>query len=368
MTIRAETIACLEGSAGLITLDSPRSLNALSEDMIITMQATLDAWAEDPEICLVILQGAGDRAFCAGGNIRELYNVLGTDQAEAEATRYFSTEYRLDYTLHTYRKPLICWAHGVVMGGGLGLLAASRYRLVTPSAQLAMPEISIGLFPDVGAGYFLNRLPEGMGLFLGLTGARLNQNDSLRIGLADMTVPEDGFEALVEHIRESRWRGEVAADDNRLYRLLNQFSNEHQTQPLNSELAEHEQTIATLCRGESLPDIVRDLLARETDSGWWQTAANNLRSGCPTSAWLVFEQLRHARQLSLKEIFRSELAMAVNCCNGKDLKEGIRARLIDKDQQPQWQHSSVEVLTADDVARYFIAPWAAAEDPLADLD
>ena len=271
MTIHAETIACMEGSAGLITLDSPRSLNALSEDMIIAMQRHLDAWAEDPDICLVILQGAGERAFCAGGDIRQLYDVLGTDQSEAEATRYFNAEYRLDYTLHTYRKPLICWAHGVVMGGGLGLLAASRYRLLTPSAQLAMPEISIGLFPDVGAGYFLNRLPEGMGLFLGLTGARLNQIDSLR-------------------------------------------------------------------------------------------------SGCPTSAGLVFEQLKHARQLSLKEIFRTELAMAVNCCAGKDLKEGIRARLIDKDQQPKWQYSSVEELSADDVSRYFTPPWPTTDNPLADLD
>ncbi len=368
MTIHAETIACMEGSAGLITLDSPRSLNALSEDMIIAMQRHLDAWAEDPDICLVILQGAGERAFCAGGDIRQLYDVLGTDQSEAEATRYFNAEYRLDYTLHTYRKPLICWAHGVVMGGGLGLLAASRYRLLTPSAQLAMPEISIGLFPDVGAGYFLNRLPEGMGLFLGLTGARLNQIDSLRIGLADMTVPEDGFDALIQRIRDSRWRGEVAADDNRLYRLLNQFSNEHQTPHLKSELADHEQFIATICRGESLPDIVRDLLGRDSESSWWQTAINNLRSGCPTSAWLVFEQLKHARQLSLKEIFRTELAMAVNCCAGKDLKEGIRARLIDKDQQPKWQYSSVEELSADDVARYFTPPWPPTDNPLADLD
>ncbi|WP_148864535.1 enoyl-CoA hydratase/isomerase family protein [Marinobacter fonticola] len=367
MSIHTETRACLDGKVGLIRLDAPRSLNALSEHMINGMQAILDEWAADPDVCLVLLWGSGDRGFCAGGDIRELHQAMTGGEGDLKAIRYFSAEYRLDYTLHTYPKPVVCWAHGATMGGGLGLLAASRYRVVTPSIKLAMPEISIGLFPDVGAGYFLNRLPEGIGLFLGLTGARLNQTDSMRIGLADLAVADEKPNALLDRIVDTRWSGEVAADDNRLYRLLSQFAQDQDVQWPESQLAAHEQRIPPLCRGESLPSVVEQLINEPHDDPWWQTAIGNLRNGCPTTAWLVWAQMRKARQLSLKEIFRMELVMAVRCCAGQDLKEGIRARLIDKDNEPKWQFAGVEDVPEAHVDMHFIPPWMPADDPLAEL-
>ncbi|TBW47983.1 enoyl-CoA hydratase/isomerase family protein [Marinobacter halodurans] len=369
MSIRTETRACSEGRIGLITLDSSHNLNALSLEMINALQATLDEWAVDPSICLVLLWGAGERAFCAGADIRRLYEAMDRDDGHSQVIRYFTAEYRLDHTLHVYPKPLVCWAHGYTMGGGLGLLAGCRYRLLAPSAQLAMPEVSIGLFPDVGAGYFLNRLPEGIGLFLGLTGARLNQADSLRIGLADLAVADETPEALLQRLLETRWSGEVAADDNRLYRLLNQFTGERSIALPESQLANHEQRITRLCHGDSLPQIVNRLVGETVENdAWWQTAIDNLRNGCPTTAWLTWEQLRRARQFSLKDIFRMELIMAVRCCEGDDLREGIRARLIDRDNRPHWQYPAVDAVPYDDVEHYFTAPWAPADDPLADLD
>lgn len=365
MSIRTETRACREGKVGLIKLDAPHRLNALSEHMIIGMQAALDEWAIDPDVCLILLWGEGDRGFCAGADILELHQAITGKDGDLKAIHYFSAEYRLDYTLHTYAKPIVCWAQGATMGGGLGLLAGSRYRVITPSAQLAMPEISIGLFPDVGAGHFLNRLPEGIGLFLGLTGARLNQADSMRIGLADLAVADENPDALLERIVDTRWAGDVAADDNRLYRLLNQFAQDQAHVLPESKLAAHEQRIPPLCRGESLPAVVDQLLAESNDDPWWQTAIGNLREGCPTSAWLVWEQMRKARQLSLKEIFRMELIMAVRCCAGPDLREGIRARLIDKDNAPKWQFASVDDVTESHVDIHFMPPWMPADDPLA---
>lgn len=367
MSIRTETRTCREGKVGLITLESPRNLNALSEHMINGMQAALDEWAEDPDICLILLWGTGDRGFCAGGDIRELHQAITGEDGDLKAIHYFSAEYRLDYTLHTYSKPVVCWAHGATMGGGLGLLAGSRYRVITPSIQLAMPEISIGLFPDVGAGYFLNRLPEGIGLFLGLTGARLNQADSMRIGLADLAVADEKPDALLDRIIDTRWTGDVAADDNRLYRLLNQFAQEQEVTLPESNLAAHEQRIPPLCRGESLPTLVDQLLNEVNDDPWWQGAIDNLRNGCPTTAWLVWEQMRKARQLSLKEIFRMELVMAVRCCAGPDLREGIRALLIDRDNAPKWQFASVDEVGESHVELHFIPPWMPADDPLAEL-
>lgn len=368
MTIRTEIRDCREGRIGLITLDAPQSLNALSEAMINEMQATLDQWADDPSICLVLLWGNGERGFCAGGDIRELYSALDGPDGHQHAVRYFTAEYRLDYSLHIFPKPVVCWAHGATMGGGLGLLSASRYRLLSPSAQLAMPEISIGLFPDVGAGYFLNRLPEGIGLFIGLTGARLNQTDSLRIGLGDMAVADERPDALLASLLDTRWTGQTAADDNRLYRLLNQFSRDQGVRLPESHLADHEQRIARLCRGESLPEVLHKLTHESVDDPWWQAAIRNVTEGCPTTAWLVWEQMLRARQFSLKEIFRMELTMAVRCCEGKELKEGIRARLIDRDQSPQWDYDSIEAVPAEHIEHYFTAPWSAADDPFLDLD
>lgn len=367
MSVHSEERNCVEGVIGVLTLDAPATLNALSEQMIDDMQAVLDQWAEDDRICLVLIQGSGDKAFCAGGDIRELYTVLTGTSALPVTTRFFSKEYHLDYTLHRFPKPVIGWANRVVMGGGLGLLSGCRYRLVTPDLIMAMPEVAIGLFPDVGASWFLNRLPEGLGLFLGLTGARLNVTDAMRVGLADMIVYSHNRDTLLKTIQAHRWSGDVAADDNRLYRLLNQLESPTQDRLPESQLARHEQTIARLCRDGELPDIVDRLLAETSDSTWWQTSMDGLRTGCPVSAWLVHEQLSRARQLPLKDIFRMELVMVVRCAERPDLAEGIRARLIERDQSPRWSYDSIRDVPRDYIESHFVPPWDEQDDPLAAL-
>ena len=353
MPIQVEQLPCQEGAIGLITLDSPQTLNALSGAMIDDLQQTLEGWAESPDICLVVLRGAGDKAFCAGGDIRELYDALSNSGDSAKAADYFVREYRLDYTIHQFPKPVITLAHGAVMGGGLGLLTASRYRLVMPDIVMAMPEITIGLFPDVGASWFLNRLPGRLGLFMGLTGARLNVSDVMRVGLADMALSRDQAGDLLTRLQQERWTGDSAVDDNRLFRLVKQLEHPDYRALPESELARHEQTIARLSAGDQLPDIVEQLLAADESSDWWKDAINNLRGGCPVSAWLVWTQLKKGQQMSLKDIFRMELGMATRCTQRPDLREGIRARLIDRDQAPVWSFSSVAEVPEDVVESHF---------------
>jgi enoyl-CoA hydratase/carnithine racemase len=365
MPIQVQEIACREGNIGLITLDSPATLNALSASMIHETQTVLDQWADADHISLVIFRGAGERAFCAGGNIRELYGALSGDEDPDAPAEFFASEYRLDYTIHCFPKPVIAIGHGVVMGGGLGIFSACRYRLVTPDVTLAMPEITIGLFPDVGASWFLNRLPGRIGLFMGLTGARLNVSDALRVGLADMAILPDQVESLIERLKEERWTGESAADDNRLFRLVKQLEHPDYRALPASELARHEQDIARLSAGDELPAIVENLLAAEIDSDWWQGCVKNLRGGCPVTAWLVWTQLKKAQQMSLKDVFRMEYTMAARCTQRPDLREGIRARLIDKDHKPTWSFPSVSDVPDTVVEEHFEPELDDSNDPMA---
>lgn len=364
MSILVQELPCQEGAIGLITLNSPKTLNALSGAMIDDIQQTLDGWAESPDICVVVFKGAGERGFCAGGDIRELYGALSEGGKPAQAADYFVREYRLDFSVHRFPKPVITIAHGAVMGGGLGLLAASRYRLVLPDIMMAMPEITIGLFPDVGASWFLNRLPGRLGLFMGLTGARLNASDVMRVGLADMVLKSEQAEDLIARLQQERWSGESAVDDNRLFRLVKQLEHPDYRALPQSKLARHEQTIARLSSGDHLPDIVEQLLAAEETSDWWQAAMSNLRSGCPVTAWLVWIQLKNAQQMSLRDIFRMELTMATRCTQRPDLREGIRARIIDRDQAPQWSYPSVAAVPEEVVESHFTPVLDDSSDPM----
>lgn len=364
MPLKVQEFPCRKGRLGLMTLNAPGSLNALSHAMITEVLDTLERWALDDRICLVVLQGAGERAFCAGGNILELYRSL-TGAGDPEApSRFFTTEYRLDYFMHRYPKPLVCMAHGAVMGGGLGLLSASRYRLVTPDATLAMPEISIGLFPDAGASWFLNRLPGRLGLFMGLTGARLNSADAIRIGLADLVLAREDREGLLTKLQEQDWSGEPEADDSHLLQLLEQAqTGDYRTLP-QGHLERHEQDIARLAAGDELPDIVDRLLGADISSDWWQACMTNLKGGCPVSAWLVWRQLKEARQMSLKDAFRMELAMALECTRRPDLAEGIRARLVDRDQKPAWSFPDLRSVPRELVDAHFQPEWDDESDPM----
>ncbi|MCR7364817.1 enoyl-CoA hydratase/isomerase family protein, partial [Pseudomonas aeruginosa] len=207
---------------GIATLDAEKSLNALSLPMIEALAAKLDAWAEDAGIACVLLRGNGAKAFCAGGDVRKLVDACREQPGEvpALARRFFADEYRLDYRIHTYPKPFICWAHGYVMGGGMGLMQGAGIRIVTPSSRLAMPEIGIGLYPDVGASWFLARLPGRLGLFLGLSAAQMNARDALDLDLADRFLLDDQQDALLAGLVQMNWNESPQVQLHSLLRAL----------------------------------------------------------------------------------------------------------------------------------------------------
>lgn len=367
MSIQTGEIPCRSGTLGVITLNSPDTLNALSPELIRSLQTQLDVWAGDDNVCLVLVTANGDRAFCAGANLRELYGALGENSGVDPVNELFAPEYRVDYTLHTFPKPVITLAHGITLGGGMGLLQASRYRLITPDTVMAMPEAAIGLFPDAGASWFLNRLPGSIGLFMGLTGARLNASDAMRVGLADLVIERRQQDELINRITDQYWTGEIAADDNRLFRLLDQTEEAAPSHLPDSELARYEQDIARLCRRDELPRVLDRLLQSPPGNDWWNACIDRLRNACPVSLLLLERQLSHGLQMSLKDIFRMELAMAARCVTLPDLREGIRARMIDRDHSPSWTYRSVADIPEDAIERHFEAPWPEQEDPLGDL-
>jgi enoyl-CoA hydratase/carnithine racemase len=199
---------------GMITLNAEKTLNALSLEMIDLITAQLEAWATDEGLAMVLLQAAGDKAFCAGGDLQNLYQSMlihhdSTEKDDIRANPYardfFDREYRLDYFIHTYPKPILCWGHGIVMGGGIGLMAGASHRVVTEKSRLAMPEIAIGLFPDVGGSYFLNRMPGKLGLFLALTGAMINTADAKFVQLADYAIAQVDKSKVLDELLRQPW-------------------------------------------------------------------------------------------------------------------------------------------------------------------
>ena len=332
---------------GVATLNAPASLNALSVAMVRLLTPQLREWAKDAAMAGVVLQAAGEKAFCAGGDLRQLHQTLLAcgPARNTYAEDFFREEYELDYLTHTFPKPLLCWGHGIVMGGGIGLMAGASHRVVTAQSRLAMPEISIGLYPDVGGSWFLRRMPGRVGLFLALTGANLNAADAIFCGLADLLVPQERKSQVLDAIAAGRWTGKVKADRAALSRILAQ-AGEDAALPL-SKVREHFDTINALMAGDDLRDIAQRLLALQSEDPWLQTAAKTFAKGAPSSAALSFELWQRVHRMSLAEVFRLEYWASLGCCAHKDFAEGIRALLIEKDRNPTWSPATLEEITPE---------------------
>jgi len=330
---------------GVATLNAPASLNALSVDMVRLLTPQLRAWAKDDGIVGVLLQAAGEKAFCAGGDLRQLYQTLRECGAERNtyAEDFFREEYELDHLIHTFPKPFLCWGHGIVMGGGVGLMSGCSHRVVTAQSRIAMPEISIGLYPDVGGSWFLRRTPGRTGLFLALTAANLNAADAIFCGLAYVLVPQEHNGQVLEAIAAARWAGEGKADRATLSRILAK-AGEGAELPA-SKVREHYDTINALMAGDDLLDIARRLRNVQSDDAWLQTASKTFTKGAPSSIALSFELWQRVPRMSLAEVFRLEYWASLGFCAHKDFAEGIRAVLIDKDRNPQWSPASIEEIT-----------------------
>jgi enoyl-CoA hydratase/carnithine racemase len=345
----------------IATLDAPKSLHALTLDMIRLLDDALQRWAADPSIACVVLQSCTDKAFCAGGDVRGLRQAIVAQAGvvpNPAAQAFFSEEYRLDHRIHSYPKPVLVWGGGIVMGGGLGLMAGASHRVVTETTRIAMPEISIGLFPDVGGSWFLPRMPGRCGLFLGLTGAPLNAGDALFTRLADYFIPQQERANVLDALCQADWAARADAGVT-LDLVLRDFAGAADVLPV-SEVQTHFDTIQAMTASRELAGIVAAIVAYDGDAAWLQRAATTLAGGSPFSAALAWALWNRARHLGLADVFRLELIVALRCCAYPDFSEGVRALLIDKDNTPRWQPP-----VAQDIAQCFEAPWQ--RNPLADL-
>ena len=368
MSVIFDTRTAVNGKQiGFATLSNEAALNALTLAMAEQLYEQLLEWEEDPAIACVVLQGAGDKAFCAGGDIVSLHQSLcehGEDWTQRYAEQFFELEYQLDYLIHSYTKPVLCWGHGIVMGGGLGLMAGASHRVVTEKSRIAMPEITIGLFPDVGGSWFLNRMPGRVGLYLGLTGAHLNAADALFVKLADFYVEHAEKAALLADLQQVDWHDHYRHNHHKLSALLRQHKGRY---PLpESPVRQHLDFINAVTDCDSVEEIAAALSQHQQDDAWVQRGAKALQAGSPTSAKVIFETYQRARHMSLEEVFAMELGLAIQFCRHPDFREGVRALLIDKDNTPRWSPSTLAEVSDTYVEEHFTPPWPEDQHPYRD--
>ena len=352
----------VRGSAGLITLNRPKALNALSLEMIRDLTATLLAWRDDARVERVAIRGMGRQgpfgAFCAGGDIRFFHQAALAGDPRLED--FFTEEYTLNHLIHGYPKPYVVFMDGIVMGGGMGISAHggdTSLRIASERTKMAMPETNIGLFPDVGGGWFLARCPGHVGEYLALTGHLIGGADALAVGRADGVLPaaelpaagdslgeREGFEQLRERMR----RAPAAA----------------------GELAAHR---AQIDRCFALPTVGAIVAALEADGSDWATqTAALLRQRSPLMLHVTLEHVRRARHMTLADDLRMERAMVRHCFTlrpgaASETVEGIRALAVDKDHAPRWHPARIEDVTPETVAAFFASPWPRHAHPLRGL-
>jgi enoyl-CoA hydratase/carnithine racemase len=370
----------VRGSAGLITLNRPKALNALSLQMVRDITAALLEWKITPAIKLVAIRGMGKNAayasddsapaftpfgsFCAGGDIRFFHQAtLAGDPALED---FFTEEYALNYLIHTYPKPYIAMMDGIVMGGGMGISQGASHRIVTERTKMAMPETGIGLFPDVGGGYFLSRCPGRVGEYLALTGQLINGPQALACQLADEQVSSSALPALWDVLP-------TLTDANAINNLI--ATHKIATTPMNEgegglNIAQIDKVFAL----GSVPQIIQAL--EQSATPWASETAATLRKRSPLMLHIVLEFIRRARSLSLADDLRLERDLVRHCFHTAHLQragtssetvEGIRALAIDKDHAPHWQPAHIEDITPPMVAPFFASPWPAHSHPLRHL-
>lgn len=360
-----EEFSAAAGKIGHVTLNAEATLNSLTLEMVDLLQAQLDAWAADDEIALVFIEGAGDKAFCAGGDVQALHaSAVATPCGPCEyAEAFFAREYRMNYTLHTYAKPLVCWGHGIVMGGGLGVMAACSHRVVTEKTRIAMPEVTIALFPDVGGSWFLNHMPGHAGEFLALTGASINAADAMYTGIADRFITHDQKADVLAALQAQRYSSDTS--DGVVRHTLREFSERCTEAVPAGQVEPHMATIAQLCDGDTVHDIIDNITCLETEDGWLVKARDGLAHGSKLAALWIHRQLWETRHASLREVFQGEIQLVTNIVRHPEFAEGVRALLIDKDRNPQWAYATSREVPQDVLDRFFTAPWP--NNPLADL-
>jgi enoyl-CoA hydratase/carnithine racemase len=344
----------IKNKVGIITLNSEKTLNSLSLEMIEELKVILENWKTSDEVACIFLQGAGEKAFCAGGDVRKLHDAI-IAQRKVDASKvpqdcfdFFSKEYQVDYAIHTYPKPVIVWGHGIVMGGGIGLMVGASHRIVTEKSKLAMPEITIGLYPDVGGTCFLNKMPSAYGVYLGLTGARLDGADCKFLGLANYFIESSSKETVLNALQQVDWDG---ASHKTVSHILENISKEVIIPESQAEL--HASFIKQFEEINSLEDFRKILISHNDKDEWINNGVKSFEAGSPSSAHIIFRQLKQGKDLSLEEVFQSELNLSCQCCIHPDFAEGVRALLVDKDMSPKWHPATWEEITEEWIDSYF---------------
>jgi enoyl-CoA hydratase/carnithine racemase len=349
----------------LITLNRPAALNALTYPMIGELAALLERCRTDDQVVAVVLRGAGETGFCAGSDVRALYKMVAQRETWLP---FFVDEYRLDYAIHAFPKPIVALMDGVTMGGGMGLAQGAALRVATERSKIAMPETRIGLVPDVGATHFLSRMPVELELYVGMTGAMLSGADALSAKLADLCVPSSWLDTFGTRIECIKWDGDVlpalrkvfeppcnvvphAALDSQMPWIVRHFDKRSTV----------ERIVASLKK-----DLARAELAREYRQ-WLQATLDALAGHSPTMLCVTREALLRGRQMTLAESFRMELGTVARAIDEGDFCEGVRAHLVDKDRKPRWAPASLVEVRVERVRHFLISPWRVGEHPLADL-
>lgn len=360
-SITAEIKPAKQGQLGIITLNSPKTLNSLTLEMVRSLRETLEHWRDDEHIAAIVLQGNGEKAFCAGGDVQKLYqSAIDQPGGPCEyAETFFFEEYQLNYLIHVYPKPIICLGRGITMGGGLGLMAGASHRVATETTRIAMPEITIGLFPDVGGTWFLNRMPNGLGNFFALTGASINALDAMTLGLANATIANADLEKIETALTAESWSDTNAENHAITSRVLQELTCPRPLleQSCPSEINAILDSLSQVSQQNCLGELIARLESIEHEGKWFDKARSSLKHGSPLSSLLIFEQLKRFRFADLKSVFESELILATNTVRYPEFAEGIRALLIEKDNQPNWQFSHFSAVSSGLLESFFTPPW-----------
>lgn len=342
-----ETVCAeVRSGVGILTLNRPAALNALTLDMVRFLALTLDQWAVDDAVKSIIIRGAGEKAFCAGGDIRAICEsfIAGNE----EYLDFFFEEYRLDLKIHRYPKTTIALLNGFVMGGGMGLGQGCQIRIVTESSKLAMPEVGIGYFPDVGGSYFLSRLPGALGLYLGLTGVQVKAGDAIYCGLADLYIPDMDADVLIASVADL-----PAGSQTTLHGALDALTKN----PPESTLKRLRPAIDLHFSKEGIPEILDSLRAecRTEFRDWAEQTISIMDARSPIAMSVTYEQLRRGSRMSLEECLEMEFRMDQEWLPRGDLLEGVRALIVDKDKQPRWTPQTLAEVTVESVRSFFEA-------------
>ncbi|MFI4960042.1 MAG: enoyl-CoA hydratase/isomerase family protein [Hyphomicrobiales bacterium] len=327
------------GAAGLVTLNRPQALNAVTHAMVRALRVQLDHWADDPAITRVVITAAGERAFSAGGDIRALYD-LGCAGRHDEALQFWRDEYPLNVAIKNFRKPYVALIDGIVMGGGVGVSVHGSHRVAGDRFQFAMPEVGIGFFPDVGATWFLPRMPGELGTYCGLTGERFGSADAVATGLATHRIPSARFDALLDGLT-----GTLSVDA-----LLAAFA-----EPAGEgAILARRGAIDRLFAGGRIEDILAALECEAGDEAEWaRKTAATIRTKSPLSLKLALAQVRRGKAWDFEMCMRAEFRIVSRVIHGHDFYEGVRAVIVDKDNEPRWQPATLAEVSEAEVERHF---------------